>query len=221
MIGLKTNSIGLEYKLIRSKRKTLALEIHESGQLIVRAPMRASQSAIHQLISKHQSWIEKKQAAVAIRQTQKPLGYYFLGHCYALIISEKYREPLKLDQQLHLHPDYQLHENTVLEHWYKRQAESLIPERVHAIANQHDFSYSKIKITNAKTYWGLCNKDNVLSFNWHIIKGPLETIDYLIVHELVHTQIKNHSKFFWAKVKSICSDYKIHEQRLKNWVYGR
>lgn len=41
-------------------------------------------------------------------------------------------------------------------------------------------------------------------------------IDYVILHELVHTEFMNHSKAFWSRVKSICHDYSDAIQWLKD-----
>lgn len=61
----------LEYTLIRSSRKTLALNIDRDGRLIVRAPYRLSVEKIEQFIAEKADWIEKHTAAVNLRTEQK------------------------------------------------------------------------------------------------------------------------------------------------------
>ena len=45
-----------------------------------------------------------------------------------------------------------------------------------------------------------------LSFSWRLILAPLEVVDYVVVHELVHTVFRNHSKQFWARVGTVMPD---------------
>ena len=62
----------MEYTLIRSKRKTVALQINANGELIVRAPMRFSERKIKKLIEEHSEWIEKKTAESIVRKMNHP-----------------------------------------------------------------------------------------------------------------------------------------------------
>ncbi len=76
------------------------------------------------------------------------------------------------------------------------------------------FSFS-VKITNAQKRWGSCGPRGTLNFSWRLIMMPVEVIDYLIVHELVHIGQPDHSRLFWTKVRCILPDYKEREKCLK------
>ncbi len=54
-----------------------------------------------------------------------------------------------------------------------------------------------------------------LNLSWHLILAPMEIIDYVIVHELVHLEVKNHSKYFWNKVRTVMPDYNDRRYWLK------
>jgi len=62
----------------------------------------------------------------------------------------------------------------------------------------HDFRFNKVSIRNQKTKWGSCSAGNNISLNMNLARLPEELRDYVILHELVHTRIKNHSREFWA-----------------------
>jgi hypothetical protein len=49
--------------------------------------------------------------------------------------------------------------------------------------------------------------------------APLPVIDYVVIHELVHLEEKNHSKAFWNKVKMLMPDYEKYEDWLKKKSY--
>jgi predicted metal-dependent hydrolase len=101
------------------------------------------------------------------------------------------------------------------ENWYKERAKALIPRRVSQLAAQYGFEYQRIRITSARTRWGSCSSRGTLSFTWRLVMAPEEMIDYVIVHELVHLHIHNHSKEFWTKVGLIMPGYKAKRLWLK------
>jgi predicted metal-dependent hydrolase len=78
-------------------------------------------------------------------------------------------------------------------------------------AKQHGFVYSKIGITGARTRWGSCSAKGSLNFSWRLIMAPLEIIDYVIIHELVHLRYHNHSRAFWKGVADILPDYRARK----------
>ena len=74
-----------------------------------------------------------------------------------------------------------------------------------------------IKFKNQRTKWGSCSFNNNLNFNYNVIGKNIEVIDYLVVHELTHTLIKNHSKRFWDGVMSVIPDCKELRNELKKY----
>ena len=99
--------------------------------------------------------------------------------------------------------------------WYKKRAYEKISERVKWYAQKRGFKYNRINITNAQKRWGSCSCRNNLNFSWWLIMAPLPVVDYVIVHELVHLDEKNHSRAFWNKVKMLMTDYKKYQEWLK------
>ena len=99
--------------------------------------------------------------------------------------------------------------------WYRRQARQVIGEHVELFAAKYSFQYGKIRISSARTRWGSCSPTGDLSFSWRLILNPLEVVDYVIIHELVHTVHHNHSKRFWKKVEKILPDYKEYNKWLR------
>ena len=81
--------------------------------------------------------------------------------------------------------------------------------------NQLKFKYTKIRISSAHTRWGSCSSNGTLSFSWRLVMAPPEIVDYVVLHELVHTQIKNHSNKFWLRLSEILPEYKMHVRWLK------
>jgi predicted metal-dependent hydrolase len=90
--------------------------------------------------------------------------------------------------------------------------------RLREIADMHDFHYAKVTIRKQKTRWGSCSAKNNISLNMNLVRLPEQLRDYVMLHELVHTRIKNHSKKFWAELdKAVGGDAKALAKKVKNY----
>lgn len=210
-------------KLIRSKRKTLALEITPEAKLVVRAPHCASMDFINQVVAQKRPWIEKNQKRVQNKNVQIipkqfVAGEMFLyrGRTYPLMIEPNAFEPFSFDNAFKLSPVYIGRAEKMFLAWYKSQALKNISGRVQAYAEQWSFRYSSVKITSAKKRWGSCSTKGALCFSWRIIMAPQEVIDYVVVHELVHLEVKNHSRKFWDRVRFVYPAYRENRKWLKD-----
>ncbi|MBN1227102.1 MAG: M48 family metallopeptidase [Deltaproteobacteria bacterium] len=103
----------------------------------------------------------------------------------------------------------------------KIEAKKTLTERLESLARKHGFSYNRVFIRNQKTRWGSCSSMNNISLNVKLARLPDELIDYVIMHELVHTRIKNHGRSFWEEMgkylrnaKEMCKTLRKHGQEL-------
>jgi predicted metal-dependent hydrolase len=209
-------------KVIRSKRKTISLQVSDDDTLIVRAPFEVSEEIIDRVILKHSDWIEKKKKEMQLRDirfSKKEFvngeGFLYLGSYYRLRLVENQETPLNFENEFLLSKEYLVGARENFIDWYKERAYEKIFERVKWYAQKRGFKYNKISITNAQKRWGSCSCRNNLNFSWRLIMAPLPVVDFVIVHELVHLDEKNHSKTFWNKVKMLMTDYKKHQEWLK------
>ena len=63
-------------------------------------------------------------------------------------------------------------------------------------------AYRRLRVGDQRTLWGSCSPKGTLSFNWRLVLAPLEVADYVVVHELCHLRVLDHSRRFWALVES-------------------
>lgn len=214
-------------KIIRTKkRKTIALQITDDATLIVRAPFDVSEQTIKNVIIKHIKWIEKKRKEILSRDPKfvkkefvNGESFLYLGRHYKLSIVGKQKEPLRFNNGFFLAKEYLPVAKQIFINWYKQKAYEKISERVEWYAKKRGFKYNKINITNAQKRWASCSSKKNLNFSWRLIMAPLPVIDYVIIHELVHLEEKNHTKNFWVKVKMLMPDYKKHKEWLKKNGY--
>ena len=79
-----------------------------------------------------------------------------------------------------------------IERAWRKEAKEYLPKRVSDLANIHKFEFNKVSVKNSKTRWGSCSFDNSINLSLHLMRLPDHLVDYVILHELVHTKIKNH-----------------------------
>ena len=80
------------------------------------------------------------------------------------------------------------------------RAQEYLPQRTWELAEQTGLTPAGVKVTGAKTRWGSCSGKNRICLSWRLMERPREVIDYVIIHELCHTEHHDHSKGFWALV---------------------
>lgn len=82
----------------------------------------------------------------------------------------------------------------------KKKATKVLVKRLEEIAEKHGYSYNRVSIRNQKTRWGSCSNNNNISLNVKLTLLPDTLRDFILLHELVHTKVKNHGKGFWAEI---------------------
>ena len=99
----------------------------------------------------------------------------------------------------------------------RQKAKRILEERLDTLAQKHDFHFNRIFIRNQKTRWGSCSSKNNISLNVNLLKLPQELIDYILLHELLHTTIKNHSREFWKSLDDLVGNAKLLDKQLKKY----
>jgi len=99
----------------------------------------------------------------------------------------------------------------------KIEAKEFLPDRVKQHADKIEFKYNKLSLKNIKSRWGSCSRKNNLNLSIHLMRLPDHLIDYVILHELVHTVHHNHSKQFWAMLDKVTGGAKILDKELSKY----
>lgn len=102
----------------------------------------------------------------------------------------------------------------------KAKAKQTLKSRLHYLASKYGFKYNKAFIKNQKTRWGSCSPRNNISLNMKLVLLPDEFIDYVILHELVHTKIHNHSMRFWGELDRYVNNGKVLASEPKKHKYS-
>ena len=211
-------------QIIRSNRKTLSLSINENADLVVRAPHRVSDDEIQKFISEKSVWINNKQRLIKA-QLEDNLNQHsnkclYLGSLYPLKIDNNSIEPISFNGQMFTITNVNRERISLsLKSWYKKRFIEVALPRLSYFSDKHNLKVNQVRVKEQKTLWGSCSSKNNINLNYLLIMAPMKVIDYVIVHELVHTIHKNHSSKFWQKVETIMPNYKDARKWLKENGY--
>ncbi len=101
------------------------------------------------------------------------------------------------------------------------EARRLLIDRLRELAGRHGFQFNKVTVKNQRTLWGSCSPRNNINLNVNLLRLPDELRDYVILHELVHTRHKNHSRAFWHELDRIVGSGKRLQRQLRAYRLGR
>ena len=208
-------------QIIRSNRKTLSLSINENADLVVRAPRRVSYDEIQKFIYEKSAWIDNKQRLIKAQlkdnvNVKISLQCLYLGSLYPLKIDNNSVEPISFDGHVFTIANVNRERISLpLKSWYKKRFIEVALPRLSYFSDKHKLKVNQVRVKEQKTLWGSCSSKNNINLNYLLIMAPMKVIDYVIVHELVHTTHKNHSAKFWQKVETIMPNYKDARYWLK------
>ena len=100
--------------------------------------------------------------------------------------------------------------------YLRKKAKTYLPKRLAEIAQQFSYKYNKVALKFMKSRWGSCSFKNNINLNISLMTLENELIDYVLLHELVHTVEKNHSETFWARVLTHMPDARVRRRALKS-----
>ena len=210
-------------KIIRSKRKTLSLTINENAELIIRAPKRLSIEKIQDFINEKENWINRKKRLIENQikdVTSNHNKLLYLGNLFPINLEQNASKELFFTGEEFIansiEPDSM---SLSIKKWYKNKFKEIALPRVAYFANKHNLMVNQVRIKNQKTMWGSCSSKNNINLNYLLLMAPMGVIDYVIVHELVHTIHRNHSTDFWDSVESIMPEFQEHKRWLKKNGY--
>ena len=210
-------------KIIRSKRKTLSLTINENAELIIRAPKRLSIEKIQDFINEKENWINRKKRLIVNQikdVTSNHNKLLYLGNLFPINVEQNASKELFFTGEEFIANSIEPDSLSLsIKKWYKNKFKEIALPRVAYFANKHNLMVNQVRIKNQKTMWGSCSSKNNINLNYLLLMAPMGVIDYVIVHELVHTIHRNHSTDFWDSVESIMPEFQEHKRWLKKNGY--
>lgn len=219
----------LEYRLIRSKRRSIGFLIDDDG-LRITAPRWVPIAEIESAIREKQRWIFAKlteRRERSARRLQPHMQWRdgaslpYLGRDLTLRILSAQAAGVAFNEEpreltINLPPDaaeQQLKDR--VQAWLQQEAKRVFAERLPVYAEKLGVTYRSFALSSATTQWGSCTVDGRIRLNWRLIHFALPMIDYVIAHELSHLREMNHSPRFWATVQSIFPEFEAAKRVLR------
>lgn len=150
----------------------------------------------------------------------EPDAIYFLGSKYHFRVVKDRRVSTVVSDTMRLitfHVADRRKQKQDMQEWYKEQTGRIIAERLPPLAAKVGLKYNRVLIRSQSSRWASCSKRGNLNFNMLLAAAPLEVIDYVIIHELMHLAVLNHSPRFWQLVKEADPAYKKHKEWLASY----
>lgn len=205
-----------------------------SHKIEVIAPPQIAEPLLHQFVTDHAQWIIDALQKVKHRQTNAPapLSFQqgsqiaFQGVNYPLTLTPSPLKRIKIEFDngwfVHLpnaliHTDCSQQIKIALITWLKQQTQSQVTELVACHAQKHQLFPRSIIIKTQKSRWGSCGIHNDIHINWLLMMAPAYVLEYVVVHELCHIQVRNHSAHFWHLVAEHLPNYQHAQRWLKRY----
>ncbi len=194
-----------------TRRRTLALELRPDGALTVATPAACPLAVIREFVASQRSWIDRQRARLASLPAVRPALAHgtplpFLGAVLTLHLhttAGRRTECRRDGDTLIVQTGHPAGLQRAVEGWYRRAAETHFQERLAHFGERIGCAPKRLTVRAARTRWGSCSARGTISLNWRLMQAPPALVDYVVVHELCHLRVPNHSPRFWAEVARI------------------
>lgn len=210
----KIDGLKISYKVRESEKASKPRIDHKLGDFTVVIPKDQDYNP-ENLIYRKKSWVSKKRKEflrfkrkIPERDLEDGGKISLLGEDKKIRVEKRKSNEILDKVYLAEHLVERTSLSDQLEKALRKEARNLIEEKVEKYSGKISESHDKIFIRDQQTRWGSCSSKGNLNFNWRLILGPEHVLDYVVVHELVHLEEKNHDEKFWSRVREIYPDYK-------------
>jgi predicted metal-dependent hydrolase len=226
------NTDGIEYSVIYSARRSIAINIHPDSTVKVRVPYRTSLKSIDLLVHQKAGWIikhrnkfKKRDKCISDLKYVNGEVHLFRGNKVTLSIEKSKKPYITIDTdviKLGLErTNDEVAVKKLLYKGYKHEALKVFQEILFKVIKMNEkqmFGPEKLVIRTMKRRWGSCSSKGVITLNTELIRLSDKYIEYVILHELCHLKHHNHGKYYYSLLSEVCPDYKETRKSLKDYV---
>lgn len=212
------------------RRKTVGLTVERDASLVAHLPNGADVDRACELIRTRLVWVHQKLAEQKSQGREEVFrrpefvdgeGFHFLGKHYRLKLVDNSPDSTPVatvrfegDRLLLRREQVESGEKRIAEH-YTRAAHPYLNDAVDRWKRIVGVEPARfVQVMDLGFRWASCSSDGTLNFHWRVMQLPPQMIDYVVVHELVHLKVPDHSTAFWKSVGQVLSDYEAR----RNWL---
>ena len=203
----------VRYRILRSRRRTLTITVSE-GEVVVRAPLGASDELVGRFVAEKEGWILKK----IEEQTGGEFADVMEGKT---LLDDGVRKPVKYGaaRSEEKGGEFFLKNEKAVRPFFEGTRCLFLPDEVFELSRRTGMMPADVSVRDFKARWGCCDADGRIRLNWRLVMLPPVLREYVLIHELCHLKEMNHSAAFWKLVGKHCGDYRQRRRLLKKYSF--
>jgi len=214
---------------VNERSTRIRLSIKSDGEIVVSMPPSAPARDAIRFVESKADWIRKHKLKLQKKSTVFSPESNFRTRFHKLAITKTntnkvYNRVGNGVIQIII-PEWVNHEQPRVQEFIKKtiidvmryEAKIYLPQRIKELADKHGFKYENVSIKNASTRWGSCSSVNNINLNLHLMRIPEHLIDYVLLHELAHTVVKNHGDKFWLLLEHCYPNARKADKEMNNY----
>lgn len=218
------------YHLVRSRRRTLSVEVQATGLVVVRTPLRTSVAEIEGFLRPRLPWIRTKQLQAAasrsvIPQRTHDRQFYHRGALLEWEVADRrgtavrrHNDTILLPSNLAASPEVAAR---TVARWQRREAETLFLHLIHKhlpAIGLPGLRFTELRLRKMSRRWGSCSSTGAITLNEYLIRTPDACIETVVVHEICHLVHLHHGKAFHDLHRDLMPWYQEADELLDAWT---
>jgi predicted metal-dependent hydrolase len=208
---------------VSDRRRQVRLTVERDSTVSVTVPPGTEQAELVKLIRSRRRWLYGKLAERESLSNGRPPreyvsgeGFSYLGRSHRLLVVESSPADVRLLRgRLEIRQDVLHDPSMALITWYTRRGENWLPSRLQPWVKRLDVACGELRVRPLGYRWGSCSLHGHLNIHWATMQLPPDLIDYVLVHELAHLRVPDHSERFWRMVQRALPDCDARRNRLR------
>ncbi len=211
---------------VSNRTRSIGLRVtHEEG-LVVTIPRGFDIRQLPSILINKRAWIDKAMKKLA--DTPPPQAVFpdqielrSVQESWKVVYTFKNKKTTRLTEKPHHvlvisgNTRSKLAVKRLIKLWIRKRAIQVLPGWLDSISQRIGIFANGLTVRDQRTRWGSCSAQNTISLNQKLILLPPELVEYIMVHELCHTQVHSHSKNFWKRVEYFIPDYLLRRKHLR------
>jgi hypothetical protein len=182
----------------------------------VTIPARGNRREARRFAERHDAWLARERRALIATRSPRPLAIgdtvLVAGRPFVILEGNGRAGTLRIASAVVPLRCATVHDAVV--RWLRDLARRTLVVRLEGLAALHGLVVAGISLRNQRTRWGSCSPDGRISLNWRLVQMPDAVRDYVLLHELMHLRVRNHSRRFWREVARVCP----HHADARRWL---
>jgi predicted metal-dependent hydrolase len=219
---LRVDDLDVQVR-VSDRRRQVRLPVARDSTVSVTVPPGTEQAELVKLIRSRRRWLYGKLAERESLSNGRPPreyvsgeGFSYLGRSHRLLVVESSPADVRLLRgRLEIRQDVLHDPSMALITWYTRRGENWLPSRLQPWVKRLDVACGELRVRPLGYRWGSCSLHGHLNIHWATMQLPPDLIDYVLVHELAHLRVPDHSERFWRMVQRALPDCDARRNRLR------